>query len=245
MFSAHALNADQCPRPQLLALRLGKNGCTITRTMAGVAFDNWLRRAKQLDAGVQEMVHNWLCGACEEHRRVAAIRAGANKRRMARFVQVAVMHEPQVVETREMARPPLPAAPRDIPAPCGLLLEGGGATPPVAPPPYVTAALELGSRLGTYLRIASPSPEPAEGYMTVPRGWGSSGDSEDTTSDSEDTKTRLVRQETRQWHLLQSTRKWRKLVRRRRLVTKVNPTEMLATSTSKRLRPAAATAGGP
>ena len=75
------------------------------------------------------MVHNWLCGDCEEHRRVEAIREGANKRRRA---QVAVIHEPKVDETREMARPPLPAAPHDIPAPRGLL-EGVGATPPDAP----------------------------------------------------------------------------------------------------------------
>ena len=75
---------------------------------------------------------NRLCWDCEEHRRVEAIRAGANKRRRARFLQVAVIHEPQVDETREMARPPLPAAPRDIPAPRGLL-EGVGATPPDAP----------------------------------------------------------------------------------------------------------------
>ena len=97
--------------------------------MTGVAFDSWLRRARHMDARVQEMVHNWLCGDCEEHRRVEAIRAGAKKRRRA---QVAVIHEPQVDETREMARPPLPAAHHDIPAPRGLL-EGVGATPPDAP----------------------------------------------------------------------------------------------------------------
>ena len=121
------LECGPMPSPSAPGAALGENRCTITKTDRG--YYNWLRRARHVDAGVQEMVHNWLCGDCEEHRRVEAIRAGANKRRRA---QVAVIHEPQVDETREMARPPLPAAPTDIPAPRGLL-EGVGATPPDAP----------------------------------------------------------------------------------------------------------------
>jgi len=81
------LECGPMPSPSAPGAALGGNRCTISRTMTGVAFDNWLRRARHMDAGVQEMVHNWLCGDCEEHRRVEAIRAGANKRRRARVQQ--------------------------------------------------------------------------------------------------------------------------------------------------------------
>ena len=76
------LECGPMPSPSAPGAALGENRCTITKTDRG--YYNWLRRARHVDAGVQEMVHNWLCGDCEEHRRVEAIRAGANKRRMAR-----------------------------------------------------------------------------------------------------------------------------------------------------------------